>query len=261
MTGSSVSQCKIKMDIMENHFKNVFGTVNNKTREAYPNTEAHHNIIVSEEEIRKQIKKIPMDTSAGPDRILVKTLRQLNVAKSISSIANTMLRSSFVPYGFRKGKMILIDKDGDVHSINNWRPITIFSVIRRIIEKALDSILRAQVSINCNQRGFVSGIAGCHINARLVNACLTKSKKFKRNCVAAFLDVSKAYDKIGHIHISKLLKSKGVSENLHDLIMSLLSDNFVEISIARETSNPIELKCGVPQGAPLSPILFNIAID
>ena len=261
MNGGSVNQCKIKMDIMENHFKNVFGTANNKILESYPNSEIHHNIIVSEEEIRKQIKKIPLDTSAGPDRILVKTLRQLNVAKSISSIANTMLRSSFVPHGFRNGKMILIDKDGDVNSVNNWRPITIFSVIRRIIEKALDSVLRTQVSINCNQRGFVSGIAGCHINARLVNACLAKSKKFKRNCVAAFLDVTKAYDKIGHVHISKSLKSKGVSENLHDLIMSLLSDNFVEISIGRDTSNSIELKCGVPQGAPLSPILFNIAID
>ena len=128
MNGGSVNQCKIKMDIMENHFKNVFGTANNKILESYPNSEIHHNIIVSEEEIRKQIKKIPLDTSAGPDRILVKTLRQLNVAKSISSIANTMLRSSFVPHGFRNGKMILIDKDGDVNSVNNWRPITIFSV-------------------------------------------------------------------------------------------------------------------------------------
>lgn len=169
---------------------------NDKVLDSYPKTERHQNVTVSEEEIRKQIKKMPMDTSAGLDRILVKTLRQLNVAKPISSIANTMLHSTYVPNGFRKGMMIFIDKEGDVHSVSNWRPITIFSVIRRIIEKALDSLLRAQVKINCSQRGFVSGIAGCHINARLVNACLMKAKKFKRNYIAAFLDVSKAYDRL-----------------------------------------------------------------
>src|SRR5262249_28241294 len=161
-----------------------------------------------------QIKRISLDTAPGPDRILIKTLRQLKVAKTISSISNVMLRYSYVPSGFKKGKIILIDKEGDVTSPSNWRPITIYSILRRIIEKALDAIIRSQVSINRNQRGFVSGIPGCHINARLVNACLTNAKRYKRNCTIAFLDVSKAFDKIGHLHVSRSLQSKGVSSNV-----------------------------------------------
>lgn len=96
MTGGSVNQCKIKIGIMENHFEKE----NNHTLESYPITESHQNIFANEEEILKQLKKIPLDTSAEPDGILVKTLRQLNVAKPISSIANTMLGSSYVPQGF-----------------------------------------------------------------------------------------------------------------------------------------------------------------
>jgi len=261
MTKGAMRQCKIRMDIVEAHFRKLFEKSNDKVLETYPQNERNENILLNEEVIRLQIKKIELDTSAGPDRILVRTLRQLNIAKSITSIANTMLRSSFVPQGFRNGKMILIDKEDDVHSLSNWRPITIFSVLRRIIEKALDSVLRAQIKINCNQRGFVNGIPGCHVNARLVNACLSNAKKFKKNCVTAFLDISKAFDKIGHSHISKSLKAKGVSDNLHDLIMNLLSNNYVEISVGMEKSNPIKINCGVPQGGPLSPILFNIAID
>lgn len=95
----------------------------------------------------------------------------------------------------------------------------------------------------------------------MLSTCLSNAKKFKRNCVVAFLDISKAFDNIGHLYISKSLKSKGISENLHDLIMSLLSNNSVVISMGKETSNPIPINCRVPQGGPLSPILFNIAVD
>lgn len=67
---------------------------------------------------------------------------------------------------------------------------------------------------------------------------------------------------MGHQHISQSLKAKGVSENVHDPTMNLLSNSFVHIFIGNEISSSIPIKCGVvPQGGPLSPILFNMAID
>lgn len=99
-----------------------------------------------------------------------------------------MLRSSYVPTCFRFGRVILADKGDDPSEIGNWRPITIFSVVRRVIEKALDSVLRSQVEINRNQRGFVIGVPGCHVNSRLINACLKKAKRKKKNCVIVFLE-------------------------------------------------------------------------
>src|SRR6202012_1987984 len=166
----------------------------------------------------------------GPDRVLVTTLRHLNVAKSISSTANAMLRSYYVPDGFGNGRMILIDKGGNVTSVSNWRPLTIFSVIRRVIEKALDSIIRSQVKINCNQRGFVTGIPGCHINARLVNACLLNAKKFKRNCTTVFLDITKAFDKIGHLHI-EINEELKTSPTLQMVVKSLALNQVKELNI------------------------------
>src|SRR5699024_7934900 len=138
----------------------------------------------------------------------------------------------------------------------------IFSVIRRVIERVLDKKLRSQIVINRNQRGFVAGIQGCHINSILVNACLQKAKTTKTDSVAVFLDVSKAYDRIGHAHIARCLNQQGVSRNLSRLIMSLLRDSFTRIQVGKDQrSAPIYFKCGVPQGCPLSPILFDLAVN
>src|SRR5699024_10155506 len=145
--------------------------------------------------------------------------------------------------------------------IGNWRPITIYSVIRRIIERVLDSHLRKQLDLNTNQRGFVSGLPGAHVNSRLVNACLQDSKANKRDCTVVFLDISKAFDRVGHQHIECCLKSQGVSRNLTRLIMSLLTTNSIRIDTGKDSSNPINIKRSVPQGGPLSPMLFNLAID
>lgn len=73
MSSGSTKQCKIKMTEMENHFKNVFENMNDHVLEHYPSCEINENISVNEDDIKIQMKKTKLDTSAGPDRILVKT--------------------------------------------------------------------------------------------------------------------------------------------------------------------------------------------
>lgn len=52
MNSGSVKQCKIKTDVMENYFKNVFETENNNTRESCASTESHQNVFIKEEDIK-----------------------------------------------------------------------------------------------------------------------------------------------------------------------------------------------------------------
>lgn len=107
MNDGESNHCKIKVGVIENHLQNIFSIKRIIT---------HWSHIPIRKTIKTsflQIKKIQLNTAAGPGRVLVKTLHQLSVAKPITSIANTMLRSSYVPRGLRYGKMILIDKDGE----------------------------------------------------------------------------------------------------------------------------------------------------
>ena len=202
MTSGRARQCKIPIDKIMEHLKNIFDENNTKIRDNYETRPVKPDIVITVDEIKSEIRKINLDTSPGPDRILIRTVRELNVYDAITALCNIMLNTAYVPSSLRKGRLVLIDKGGDSDDISNWRPITIYSMIRRIIERALEKKLCTQVDINSNQRGFIKGLPGCHINTRLVNGCLLDAKHKKKNCVVTFLDISKAFDKIGHDHIN-----------------------------------------------------------
>jgi hypothetical protein len=251
--------CSIPIEKLEQHFKKIFETPNNNVLENYPApSQVRENITVTSDEVNRALHAISLDTSPGPDKVLVHTLRKLNSSDIIMKIIEIMLATGTVPYGLSEGRLSLAPKDGDLNQIGNWRPLTIYSVIRRIIEKVLDKNLRAQVDINSNQRGFTDK-PGCHMNTALIEKVLRKAKQEKSNAVIVFLDLSKAFDQIGHEHLKKCLESLGVSSNLQRLVMSLLTSNTVRVQTKKHRSNPIKIMKSVPQGGPLSPLLYNIA--
>ena len=255
------TKCEIKLPTVIAHFRENFESPNTNILDYYSQNSHLPDIIIQTEDVCRAIKKLSLDTAPGPDHVLSRTIKNLHIAPVLKLIIDIMLKTSYVPIKLREGNTILIDKGGEKDNIRNWRPITIYSIIRRIIEKVLESHLRSQVDLNSNQRGFAPGIPGCMINSKIVNAVIQDARKKKGDCIVSFLDISRAFDSIGHDHIEKSLKALGISHNLHNLLINLLKQNTISIILGEKKSDPINVKRGVPQGGPLSPLLFNIAID
>ncbi|KAJ4449371.1 hypothetical protein ANN_00769 [Periplaneta americana] len=93
-----------------------------------------------------------------------------------------------------------------------------------------------------------------------LNRCL-QDAKLEKNCCVAFLDISKAYDNIGHEHLKRSLYHVDMPNNLRDLIINLMEDNIIKIETGLNKSGDIHLNKGVAQDSPLSLVLFNLAID
>ena len=264
MAISEGKRCLIPASEIVEFYSSTMGTENSATLPEYPHPEATDEddiFQLSETDIIQAMKGINLDTAPGPDHIFFKVVKELNCSKIIMVIANIMLLWNYVPKSLRLGRTILIYKTGDPNIITNWRPITIYSIIRRIIERAIGRKLRPYVELSSCQRGFTS-TPGTFINSSLVNSCLQKAKKDKTNCVVTFLDVSKAFDSIGHKHIELCLNSTSAPKNLKSLILSLITNNSVKIDLNATTrTTEIPLHKGVAQGSPLSPLLFNMAID
>lgn len=102
---------------------------------------------------------------------------------------------------------------------------------------------------------------GSHINSSLINGALRSSKKKKSDCVVVFLDVSKAFDSIGHEHLIRALAEVNMPTKLFKLICNLLTNNEISINVGNKNSRNIKVKKGVGQGLPSSPTLFNLAIN
>ena len=80
----------------------------------------------------------------------------------------------------------------------------------------------------------------------------------KKDVGVAAIDLSKAFDCFCHNLLLAKLKAYGVQEPALQLIRSYLHDRKQRVICNDSSSNWLPLRCGVPQGNILSPLLFNI---
>ena len=261
--------CKVDINKIHHHFSNQFSIPNEAVRSDYPSDipeftqspfEETENILINKQEISTAVNGIAVDTSPGPDHILVRALKDDVCFDILALIASFMLSHTIVPPCLKQARTVLIFKEGNPSDLTNWRPITICSVIRRIIERVLDKRLRVLVKLNENQRGFTS-VPGAQINTTILESILRIAKLKKSDATLVFLDISKAFDNVGHKHLEKTLASLSLPPKLSQLIIELQQNNTTQIEVNHKKSKPIVIQRGVMQGSPLSPSLYNIATN
>ena len=137
--------CLTHIQSVKTHFQNIFENTNDMTslHDIEPVSE-EEDIEIKIDEINSAIATLKeFDTSPGRDHVIVRAIKELGTSKLLCLLANAMLKLKQCPQIFKKARTILLFKSGNVDEVSNWRPISIFSVIRRIIEKVIDKRLRS----------------------------------------------------------------------------------------------------------------------
>ena len=80
------------------------------------------------------------------------------------------------------------------------------------------------------------------------------------NADVIYLDFAKAFDKVDHTIVLNKIRNFGITGEIYKWLESFLRNRFQSVMVNGITSNPQEVKSGVPQGSVLGPLIFLILI-
>ena len=74
--------------------------------------------------------------------------------------------------------------------------------------------------------------------------------------IGVFIDLKKAFDTVPHDILLKKMYAYGIRGNAFKLLKSYLTDRTQYVVYDSKQSETLPIKCGVPQGSILGPLLF-----
>ena len=75
------------------------------------------------------------------------------------------------------------------------------------------------------------------------------------------IDAEKAFDKIQHSFMRKTVQKVRIEGSYLNIIKAIYDKSIANIVLNGEKLKPFPLRSGTRQGCPLSPLLFNIALE
>ena len=125
-----------------------------------PNFECRCEIVITVDKVRQLLRYIISSKSVGPDNVHPRFLKELanELALHVFIILNKSLSEGELPHIWKSANVSGIFKSGDKAMACNYRPISITSVLCRVLEKIIRSSIMSfctdnELFANC-QFGF-----------------------------------------------------------------------------------------------------------
>jgi hypothetical protein len=118
-----------------------------------------------------------------------------------------------------------------------------------------------KVIIHHDQVGFFPGKEGWLNIWKHIHVIHYINKLKDKDHMIMLLDSEKAFDKIQHPFMIKVLERSGIQGPYLNIIKAIYSKPVANIKLNGDKHEAIMLKSGTRQGCPLSPYLFNIVLE
>ena len=213
--------------------------------------------LITEREVTEAIRKTKSSGSGGPSGVPAGILHWLTPAWVIFLVGlfNTIFFTSTYPIAWCRSRLVTIFKSGSRSECGNYRGIAVMDCFAKLFDAILCTRLSRWFKPDREQAGSQPG-RGCMEHIVTLRLLMDLVKYRKRKLFLIFVDFSKAYDRVPHDGLLRLLKALGCGIVMLNAIAIMYSNPQLALGSA-----VLSVSLGVRQGAPTSCFLFTLFVN
>ncbi len=178
-----------------------------------------HVFTVSEDEVRRELKRVNVRKAAGPDGITGRILRSCadQLAGLFTSIFNESLATSAVPTSFKKSIIILVPKNSKPSCLNDYRPVALTSTVMKVFERLLKKHICSSIPVTLDplQFAYRPNKSTDDAISQVLHSSLTHIDSKNGNYVRLlFIDYSSAFNTIVPTKLAVKFSDLGITSSL-----------------------------------------------
>ena len=253
-------------------FGEYFSSVFKTNHEHLPEFQTRNGTLISDviftcEDIIKVVHNMNNTMSHGPDNFSCFLVKKLisSIASPLSLLFQCSMHEGKLPEIWKIACITPIYKGkGSKHDVANFRPISLTSVICKIMESIIkDRIMQHCIDnnlISSTQHGFLRGKSTVTNLLELTNVISTERDQ-GNNVDIICIDFAKAFDTVPHTQLIYKLSKYGIAGDLLQWIKDYILLRKMFVKINSSTSQMYNITSSVPQGSVLAPLFFMLFMN
>ena len=220
---------------------------------------------IEEREVSEILHTVKPEKAPGSDQITNRILKAASevLVPILTKVFNASLDLQYCPTHFKNTITVVLRKPAkkDYSDPKAYRPIALMNTLGKI----MDSILAKRIAYiaeqyqllphtHCGGRKARSTEHAIHLLVEKIYATWRSPETPVASLL--MLDVSGAFDNVSHQRLLHNLRKRRIPPELVGWIGSYLTGRSTSIRLQEGMTSEFDIQTGIPQGSPLSPILY-----